>query len=89
MRRLKQKGMFHNDVMDPPFSSIACRRRQRKVGVVCSSNGGSMNEIASVGIDLSKDVFHIHAVNHKGRMVWRKRVQREKLMEFNARPLQE
>src|SRR5262245_17883230 len=40
-----------------------------------------MNEIAAVGIALSKDVFHIHAVNHKGKMVWRKRVQRDKLME--------
>ncbi len=43
-----------------------------------------MKNIKSIGIDLAKNVFQIHAVDGKGKCVLRKRVSREKLKEFIA-----
>lgn len=40
-----------------------------------------MENVTSVGIDLSKQAFHFHAVNHQGRVVFRKQVQRSKLLK--------
>jgi len=40
-----------------------------------------MNEITTIGIDLAKSVFTVHAVDATGRTVLRKTVRRERLME--------
>ena len=44
-----------------------------------------MNEITTVGIDLAKNVFAVHAVARDGRVVLRRMVSRGKLMEVIAR----
>jgi transposase len=41
-----------------------------------------MKEITTVGVDLAKSVFTVHAVDAAGRTVLRKTVRREKLMEL-------
>jgi transposase len=44
-----------------------------------------MNEITTVGIDLAKHVFAVHAVARDGRLVLRRTVSRGKLVETIAR----
>lgn len=39
-------------------------------------------EITTVGIDLAKNVFQIHAVNRSGKTVLRKQIKRQHLLEF-------
>jgi transposase len=41
-------------------------------------------EIKTVGVDLAKNVFQIHAVDHRGRAVLKKRVRRDQLAAFIA-----
>ena len=43
-----------------------------------------MNEITTVGIDLAKHVFAVHAVGHDGRVVLRRTVSRSKLLQTVA-----
>ena len=40
--------------------------------------------IALVGLDLAKDIFHIHAVDEKGREVLRKKLYRDEVKEYFA-----
>src|ERR1700757_3245385 len=44
-----------------------------------------MKEITTVGVDLAKTVFTVHGVDAVGRVVLRKTVRRERLMELIAR----
>ena len=44
-----------------------------------------MNELTTVGIDLAKQVFAVHAVARDGRIVLRRTVSRSKLLETIAR----
>jgi len=41
-------------------------------------------EMTTMGIDLAKNVFHIHAVDRNGKTVVTKKVTRKKLAEFMA-----
>jgi transposase len=41
-------------------------------------------EIATIGIDLAKNVFQIHAANQAGKAVLRKQLKRHQLLEFFA-----
>jgi len=43
-----------------------------------------MNEVTTVGIDLAKQVFSVHAVVGRGRVILRHAVRREKLAELVA-----
>lgn len=43
-----------------------------------------MNNITVLGIDLAKDVFQLHGVNHYGKPVLKKKVKREALPNFIA-----
>lgn len=43
-----------------------------------------MKDIKVLGIDLAKNVFQIHGTNAKGKRVLKKRLSREKLIEFMA-----
>lgn len=43
-----------------------------------------MKEISVVGIDLAKRIFHLHAVDVQGKMLWAKKLQRERLKGFVA-----
>ena len=41
-------------------------------------------KITTLGIDLAKNVFHVHGENARGKVVVRKRLSRKKLLEFVA-----
>jgi transposase len=41
-----------------------------------------MNEITLIGIDIGKQVFHLHAQDAKGREVFRKKLSRAQLLPF-------
>jgi transposase len=41
-------------------------------------------EITTVGIDLAKSVFHVHAVDQRGKVVLRKQLKRAQMAEFSV-----
>ena len=41
-----------------------------------------MKEIRTIGLDLAKRVFQVHAVDEQGQIVVRKRLQRSELLEW-------
>lgn len=43
-----------------------------------------MKDIKVLGIDLAKNVFQLHGINAKGKCILKKRLSREKLIEFMA-----
>jgi transposase len=43
-------------------------------------------KITTVGIDLAKNVFQVHAVNARGKTVASKRLRRAQLAQYLARP---
>jgi transposase len=47
-------------------------------------------EVTAIGIDLAKSVFQLHGIDAKGKSVFKKRLSREKMMEFlvNHKPCQ-
>ena len=44
-----------------------------------------MNEITTVGLDLAKHVFQVHAVDAEGDTVLRKRLRRAQVLSFFSR----
>ena len=42
-------------------------------------------EITTIGIDLAKDVFELHGVDSKGRVVLQRRLTRKRLIECLAK----
>jgi transposase len=42
----------------------------------------AMNEITLIGIDIGKQVFHLHAQDATGREVFRKKLSRAQLLPF-------
>lgn len=43
-----------------------------------------MKNVTTLGIDLAKNVFQLHGTDSKGKCVLRKRLSRDKLLEFLA-----
>lgn len=41
-----------------------------------------MGDIRAIGVDLSKQVMNVQAGNHKGALIWRKKVDREGFSEL-------
>lgn len=41
-------------------------------------------EVTTIGIDLAKNIFHVHGVDQSGKTVFKKRLTRDKLLEFMA-----
>ena len=41
-------------------------------------------EVSTIGIDLAKNIMHIHGVNNNGKTVLKKKLPRDKLLEFMA-----
>jgi len=41
-------------------------------------------EVTTIGIDLAKNIFHIHGVSRSGKEVFKKRITRDKFLEFMA-----
>ena len=48
-----------------------------------------MHEITTIGLDLAKSVFQVHAVGQDGKIVLRRQVRRAQMLEFfaNSRPV--
>jgi transposase len=42
-------------------------------------------EITTVGVDLAKNVFQVHGVDQRGKVVLRKQLRREQMVEFFAK----
>ena len=45
-----------------------------------------MEKVSTIGIDLAKHVFQLHGAASDGTVVFRRRLRREKVLEFLARP---
>ena len=43
-----------------------------------------MGEITTVGLDLAKSVFQVHAIDAQGRVIIRRQVRRQQLVKFFA-----
>ncbi len=43
-----------------------------------------MSEVSTIGLDLAKHVFQVHGADASGKVVFRKRLRREKVLEFFA-----
>jgi transposase len=43
-----------------------------------------VSEVSTIGLDLAKHVFHGHGADASGKVVFRKRLRREKVLEFFA-----
>lgn len=41
-----------------------------------------MSQVTTIGIDLAKNVFHVHGVNKHGKHVLRKKLSRKKMLLF-------
>ena len=41
-----------------------------------------MDNIKCIGIDLAKEIFHLHAVDKNGVEIFKKKLSRKKLIEF-------
>lgn len=41
-----------------------------------------MQEVSVVGLDLAKNVFQIHALDHEGRNIFRRSLRRGALLKF-------
>ena len=41
-------------------------------------------EVSIIGIDLAKNIMHVHGINDKGKVIFKKKLQRDKLLEFMA-----
>jgi transposase len=44
-----------------------------------------MMKIATIGLDLAKNVFQLHAIDAEGRIVLRRRLRRSDVVRFFAR----
>ena len=42
-------------------------------------------EITTIGIDLAKNVFQVHGVDQRGKVILRKQLRREQMVEFFAK----
>ena len=69
--------------MDAPTrNGIECQS-----GSVCNHlnrKGASAMKITTVGIDLAKNLFQVHAVDERGRAVLRKQLRRDQMTRFFA-----
>ena len=41
-----------------------------------------MAKIKVIGIDLAKEIFHLHAVGEKNEVIWRKKLKRKEILSF-------
>ena len=49
------------------------------------SGEGPTVEVTTIGIDVAKNVFGVHGVDAEGRVTVRRRLARDRLLEFLAR----
>src|SRR6266581_3995874 len=56
----------------------------RVVVFVTTEQEASVSEVSTIGLDLAKHVFQAHGADASGKVVFRKRLRREKVLEFFA-----
>src|SRR5216684_7069226 len=56
----------------------------RVVAFVTTEQEASVSEVTTIGLDLAKHVFQAHGADASGKVVFRKRLRREKVLEFFA-----
>jgi transposase len=56
----------------------------RVVAFVTTEQEASVSEVSTIGLDLAKHVFQAHGADASGKVVFRKRLRREKVLEFFA-----
>src|SRR5216684_5081925 len=56
----------------------------RVVVFVTTDQEASVSEVSTIGLDLAKYVFQVHGADASGKVVFRKRLRREKVLEFFA-----
>src|SRR4029077_20412503 len=44
----------------------------------------SVSEVIIIGLDIAKNVFHVHGADARGRVIFRKRISRGKLLDVSA-----
>src|SRR3982074_629323 len=54
------------------------------MGFVTTKQEASVSEVSTIGLDLAKHVFQAHGADASGKVVFRKRLRREKVLEFFA-----
>jgi len=54
------------------------------VAIVTTEQEASVSEASTIGLDLAKHVFQAHGADASGKVVFRKRLRREKVLEFFA-----
>ncbi len=55
-----------------------------KVRPTTTNDGGVQVKVTAMGIDLAKNVFQVHGVDERGRVVLRKQLRRAQVMSFFA-----
>ena len=69
-----------SDGVDAPSTAS-----MRQSGRVKTATGeASMDKVSTIGIDLAKHVFQLHGASGDGAVLFRRRLRREKLLEFLA-----
>src|SRR5580698_3278292 len=61
--------------MDP-----SCRRDL----ISCTEGGGALMKVATVGLDIGKQLFQAHGADHKGRRVFSRKLRRSEVVKFFA-----
>src|ERR1051325_2459348 len=56
----------------------------RVVAFVTTEQEASVSEVSTIGLDLAKHVFQAHGADASGKVGFRKRLRREKVLEFFA-----
>src|SRR5207302_5804532 len=56
----------------------------RVVAFVTTEQEASVSKVSTIGLDLAKHVFQAHGADASGKVVFRKRLRREKVLEFFA-----
>src|SRR5712691_3305434 len=59
-------------------------RCARVVVFVTTEQEASVSEVSTIGLDLAKHVVQAHGADASGKVVFRKRLRREKVLEFFA-----
>jgi hypothetical protein len=71
----------HRDGVDAPLTASKCQSG----GVEhTTAKEASVGEVSTIGLDLAKTVFQAHGAGASGEVVFRKKLRRDKLLEFFA-----
>ena len=70
-----------NDGVDGPLTASMCQ------SWVSDANGRepSMKEVTTIGLDLAKNVFQVHGVDHTGAVVVRRALRRSQVLAWFAK----